>query len=488
MKISALIIALSGILILSTNTFAQNYNDALLLSEPGILSSARALAMGNSYTALSNDFSGVLFNPGGLGMIKKTDFTISMNYNSFDNQTTFFSNTLGASQTAVNLNQVGIVYPLPTLKGSWVFAMGYSRTKEFNGIMDFNGFNNNNNSMIQFVTGDVNDEVPITNDLGLAYEIRDSQLNSYIKDTTLINGMLNQSGNTKKQGNLGSWSFASSLEIAKGLFFGGTFNILSGSYKSDRDYWEDDTQNNYGTGIELVPGEASTRDFVTYYMNDIIEWDLSGWDSRLGILYNFEDFFRFGAAVKFPSFYNVNETFYVDAASDFGTGAAYQLDPKIVDNVEYEIKTPFEYSVGASLTLLVLTVSGDAKIIDYTEMEFTEGFSDEYRIERNKEIEDLFRPTLTLNAGAELKIPGLPIYGRIGAMYVQSPYADDPAEFDKKYLTAGAGITFAEVFSIDVAFVHGWWEDFGDNYGVNQSRTFQDINVQNVILGISAKL
>jgi hypothetical protein len=488
LKSKNIVFTLLVIVIINVNTVAQNYNDALLLSEPGILTSARALAMGNSYTALSNDYSGVLFNPAGLGLIKKTDLSLSMNYNSFDNQTTFFNKTLDASQTAVNFNQIGFVYPLPTVKGSLVFAMGYNRTKEFNSIMEFDGFNGNNNSMIQFVTGDVNDEVPITNDIGLAYEIRDSQLNSYIKDTTLINGMLNQSGTIKKQGNLGNWSFASSLEIAKGLFIGGTFNILTGNYKSDRDYWEDDTQNIYGNNIELVPNDPTTQDFQTFYMNDIIEWDLSGWDSKLGLLYNFEDFFRFGGAVKFPSFWNVKETFYVDATSQFGTGSVYQLDPKLVDNIEYEIKTPFEYSAGVALHLLILTVSGDAKIIDYREMEFTQGFSDEYRIERNKEIEDLFRAALTLNVGAELKVPALPIYGRIGAMYVQSPYADDPAEFDKKYLTAGGGIIFADAFSIDVAFVHGWWEDYGDNYGFNQSRTYQDINIQNVILGISAKL
>ena len=45
---------------------SQNYNDALLLSEPGIYYGARALSFGNSFTSLSDDFSGVLFNPAGM--------------------------------------------------------------------------------------------------------------------------------------------------------------------------------------------------------------------------------------------------------------------------------------------------------------------------------------------------------------------------------------------------------------------------------------
>jgi len=75
-------------------------------------------------------------------------------------------------------------------------------------------------------------------------------------------------------------------------------------------------------------------------------------------------------------------------------------------------------------------------------MEFTKGFDSNYRIERQKEIDELFRTTINYYAGGEIKIPFLPIYGRAGAMYLQSPYADDPMEFDKKYLTVGGGYLF----------------------------------------------
>ena len=40
--------------------------------------------------------------------------------------------------------------------------------------------------MVQFLTGDVNDEIPLTNDIGLAYEIIDSNTETYLRDTTLI--------------------------------------------------------------------------------------------------------------------------------------------------------------------------------------------------------------------------------------------------------------------------------------------------------------
>jgi hypothetical protein len=353
--------------------------------------------------------------------------------------------------------------------------------------MEFDGFNPGNNSMIQTLTGDYNDEIPITNDLGLAYEVTDPITNDYIRDETLINGFLNQSGTIKKQGSIDKWSFASSLEVAKGFYIGGTFNILSGRYKSDSDYWEDDTRNVYGSTLELVPGDVTTRDFQSFNRNDIIDWDLSGWDAQVGILYNWFDKFRFGASLKFPSYYTIKEDYLVNADSYFGTSYGYSLNPAINDPIKYKIKTPFEYSFGASGTISNITVTGDIKIMDYTQMEFTDGFDYAYRAERQAEIDDLFSTAIDYHLGAEVKIPNLPVFGRAGFMYLQSPYADDPSEFDKKYFTVGGGVLVDNMFGIDLAYAYGWWKDFGDNYDVNVSRTYQDINVNNLILNLSAR-
>lgn len=486
MKPLILLTITSAVLLSSSFSIAQNYNDALLLSEPGLYTSARALSMGNSFTSLSDDASGLLFNPAGIGLVKNVELYLGMNFNSFNNNTTFFGNSTNANKSSVNFNQFGLLYPTPVIQGSWVFAFGYNRVKDFNRTMEFDGYNSGNTSMIQNITGVYNEEIPLTNKLGLAYELRTPPpSNSYIKDTTRINGMLNQSGGIKKEGYIDKWSFATSFEVAKGFFIGGTFNILSGRYKSDSDYWEDDTKNIYGIYLPLDPADQTTRDFQSFYLNDIIDWDLSGWDSQIGILYNWMDKFRFGATIKFPSYYTIKENYLVNADSYFGTGYGYSLNPAIDDPIQYDIKTPFEYSFGASGSISLITVAGDIKIMDYTQMEFTEGFDYNYREARNKEIENLFRTTLDYHIGAEVKIPSLPIYGRAGGMYLTSPYADDPSEFDKKYVTIGAGVLIDKTFGIDAAYAYGWWKDYGDNYGVNVSRTFQDINVNNLILNFS---
>jgi len=65
MKFRFIIIAVLSFAAFSS---AQNYNDALLLSEPGLYTGAKALGMGNSFLALSDDYSAVIFNPAGLGL------------------------------------------------------------------------------------------------------------------------------------------------------------------------------------------------------------------------------------------------------------------------------------------------------------------------------------------------------------------------------------------------------------------------------------
>ncbi|MGD8306450.1 MAG: outer membrane protein transport protein [Ignavibacteria bacterium] len=478
------------LLLITVSTFlsAQNFNDALLLSEPGIFNGARSLGMGNSYVAISDDYSSIFFNPAGLGLINKLGLTASINSNNFDNSTTFLRNSISSSKNDIKLSQFGFVFPVPTVRGSLVFSLGYNQVKNFNSVVEFDGFNNGNTSMIQHLTGDINDVAPLTYDIGLAYEVRDPITDEYIRDETLINGMLNQSGIIKTEGSIGAWSFAGSAEVSKGLFVGGTFNILSGNYKRDRDYYEDDTRDIYGDDLELFPGDADTRDFLTFYLNDIIDWDLTGWNFKLGMLYAWEQLFKFGVAVKFPTYYTIKENYYVDVSSEFRTSTIFELIDPIIDEIEYEIRTPFEISAGASGSIDYVTLSASGKVIDYTQMEFTEGFDGEFHIEQNKEIDDLFRTSYTLNLGAEIKVPMLPFALRVGGMYIQSPYEDDPAEFDKKFLTAGVGFSFQNSFRIDIAYAYGWWENFSDNYGSGVSRVMHDVTVHNIILGVSAGL
>ncbi|MBU0560685.1 MAG: hypothetical protein KKG93_14080 [Bacteroidetes bacterium] len=464
----------------SIQSFAQNSNDALRLSEPGVITNAVSLGTANSNLALDN-YAAVQLNPAALGSIRKFQLTGGLLFNSLENETAFFNSTTQYSQNSMTLNQLGIAYPLPTARGSLVFGFGYSKVKEFNGAQKFNGFNSSNHSMIQDLAN-FNDDIAY--DLGLSYPLKDAN-NNYIKDTTGIAGNLNQSGLILQEGSLNSWSFSGAVEISPNLFVGASFNIYTGAYRRDREYYEDDTKNLY-SGL-LDPNDSATEDLQSFFLNDIIDWDLSGWDMKLGLLFKPDRYSSFAAAIKLPTQYTIRENYYIAGSSYFKNNAGYDLVP-YDETIEYDIQTPFELSLGGSYSIAGLTVSGSGTMIDYTQMEFTDGLTTEKRITNNKQIKDDFTTTFGYNLGLEYEIPYPNIKLRGGFMTIPSPYKADPSEFDKMFLTGGVGFVLSKVLVIDAAYSFGWWETYGDNYGENLSRTFQTINRSDFIVSLTYRM
>jgi hypothetical protein len=466
---------LLSILVITGFVYGQNSGDALRLSEPGLGFNARAMGMGNAYSALSDDFSAVYFNPAGLGLVKRLEFAGGINYSTFNNDVTFFGNKLGSSNSETKLDQLSFVFPFPTLRGSFVLALGYNRDKNFNGINTFKGFNSGSNSMTQALLGkgDVSYLLYLTDATGVV---------------TPINGQLSQEGTITSSGGIGKWSFSAASEIARKFYIGGTLNIYSGDYKRSRDYYEDDTENHYGGNILTDPGTPNTADFQTFHLNDVIDWDIAGWDAKVGFIYQAYSSIllgvRVGGSIKFPTSYTIKEDYTVSGESFFAN-ASYTVDPPLESKLEYEITTPFVFTGGISVNYSGLILNTDLTYIDYTQMEFTSGLTPSEMSQNNNDIKDQFRGVMNFNVGAEYTIPETGLRLRGGFILNPSPYDGDPSEFDKKYLTGGIGFLTDETIALDLAYVHGWWEDIGDNYGTNVSRTFQDVTYGNVVFTFS---
>lgn len=439
---------------------SQNFNDALRVGVPGLGMNARALGMGNSYLALSDDGSASFFNPAGLGLVKKLEFMGGLDISSFNNTTTFFGNQTNSNASQTKLNNVSFAFPIPTVRGSLVFGLAYNSTKDLIGSNQFDGFNSGTNSKIQsLLDTDIPFDLFLTDDDG----------------KTIINGKLNQSGNILNSGSINSWTLTGAIEVYKNLFVGANLSIISGNYTSDFDYYEDDTKNNY-QGI-TAPGYPKTNDFRSFYLKNLLKWDLEGWNTKLGFLYQFNNFGRFGATIQFPKLITIKEKFIVEGSSEFADWSTSLKSEDYSDEVKYDIKTPFEVSGGFSFNLQGLIFSGQVNYINYTELEFSdaEGLTPSYISDQNKRIKSLLRQTINYNIGAEYTIPNIGLRFRGGYIFQKSPFENDDSEFDKKYLTGGIGFLADGVIGIDLGYAYGWWKDIGDNYGTNESRTFQDI-------------
>lgn len=458
-------------LTLSINLFSQNLGDIIRLSQPGVGFGARALSMGNSYTALSDDASGMYFNPAGLGLIKKMEFSAGIDYFKFNNKADFLGNTSSYSNSKTSVNQATFILPFPTVRGSFVLGIGYHGVNNFTGALDFYG-KNRNSSFIDYLSysTDVPYDLYLTDDSGYTFLTKD----------------LLQSGTIIQNGSLGSWSFSGAVEIAENLFFGATLGILSGDFNSNNDFYEEDVDNVYQD--VTAPGYPETRDFKLFYLNRILNWDISAFNFKFGLLYQTKNNLRLGLTIDFPKEFVIKEKFMVDGKSDFGTGTSKYLNPdNYEDKVEYSITTPFVLQFGAAYSVSGLILSAGGEVSDQTQNKFKRksGISPQDEAKLNKSIKNNFRATFNWNAGAEYIIPNSNIRVRGGFYTNKSFYVDDPSDFDKKYLTGGLGFFPNENISIDFAYAYGWWKTFGDNYGENLSRTYQDITTNKFLISFN---
>ena len=337
MKTKIFALLMTFIFAMSLN--AQNSNDALRLSEPGFLSSARALGMGNAISTIGGDFSSLYINPAGLGLFNSSELSISVNNNNFSNNALYYGNSIKNSVNSSNFPQIGLVYKMPTSRGSMVFAIGYNKSKDFNRIVEFSGYNFQNHSMIQDLTSKRSN---------LAFEAGVSYPLNTTTDQTVFSGRLLQSGKTVDEGGIDNWSFAFASELQKDFYAGATLNIISGRFSRNKDYFEEDPNHIYSS-ILTDPGDPKTIGFKLFSYYDSINWDISGWDLQLGFIYKIKGVASIGASVHFPKKITITENYRASAIGDF---AATTFSSAIESSsYDYKISTPYEFSFGGSYNL-----------------------------------------------------------------------------------------------------------------------------------------
>ena len=463
-------------------SFAQSFVDAYRLINPGILQTSASLGMGNATMAIGVGYGNYLSNPATLGLMDRSSLTLSYYYSGNRTTSDYFGNSIQKDQFSSNINELGYVYRVPTVRGSLVFGLGYNRVKDFNAISQFSGFNSGNNSLIQDLTSR---NSQLTYDLRLSYAVYDNYWN-YLYDETLINGKLQQEGTLREEGTINNWSFFSAVEVDKDLYLGITLNLYSGNYVNNRDYYEIDSENYYGDNIQLDPDDPYTIDFQQFYVNDNISWDISGWNIIGGFFYNFYNFLRFAGTIETPIIYKINEKYYVRGSSYFKYDYGYDVEPQTSES-EYNISTPVKAGFGMSVNLGLLEASAQAHIADYTQTRFTKGFTDAELNDLNNEIKDNFKVAPDFQAGVVVNIPFLDIHPRVGAMYFVSPYKNATKENNRKYITAGIGFFTHKSFSLDVSAVYGLWNDYYDIYGSGEARVNKEIKDYRAMITMSYK-
>ncbi len=456
----SIIVVVVIFLLTSLDAYAQFPEDALRLAQPGYGVSARSMSMGNAMTGLSEGFDATYFNPAGLAQSYQSEFVMGLNFLGYNNDATYLGSSSTSSSSQTDLSNLGIVYPFPTTKGSFVIALGYNRANDFNTALGFNAYNPNSSI------------VPSLYDAIVDYDI---PFNVGLEDTAgriFLNKNVKQAGTVYESGGLNNYLVAGAVDIAQNFSIGLTVDLIGGSYKYIRQFTETDPNGDWTiTRFSDVSNAVGLESFV---LNDNVDQDLSGWNAKVGFLYRLSDeggkvIARFGGTIEFPTFISINETYsdagtYVNAAGQAVLGESPYTTPG--GNNNYDVTTPFKFGFGASGGISLLTVAADVQYVDWTELQFStssgQTLPSDYINSLNSQIKQEFRSTTSLRVGAELALMN-PDYSsfvpfiRAGLEYYPSPYVGDGSPQAQKIASGGVGFKIQNSINLDLAYQYGWW-------------------------------
>lgn len=468
------------ILSFAVNAYAQFPEDALRLAESGYGVSARSIAMGNAMTGLSQGFDAAYFNPAGLAQSRQSEVTMGLNFLGYSNDATYLGNNSSASSTQTDLSTLGLVYPFPTTRGSFVIAFGYNRGPDYNSALSFNGFNPYSSIIPSLYNSDTTLDIP--------YML-------YLEDyngTPLVTNNVQQSGKVYTSGGVNKWSASMGLDIAPQFSIGITINLLSGSYKYTRTFTETDTRGIYN---------YNPLYFSSFVLDNQDNQDISGWNAKVGFLYRVKDMndntiARIGATVTFPTFYTITDNFTDKGTANFTTPPSPLTYSPSPGNNTYDVTTPLKLGIGASGGTAQLTLAADMEYTDYSQLSFGTGsLPADFVTNLNNQIKQQYKGAITLRAGVEYALtnPNYSLfvpYLRAGAESIQSPYVGDGTKQAQKFVSGGVGVRIQNSISLDVAYQYGWWDTSSLQYSyytssnqyVSQSTSNESIKNTNLVV------
>ncbi len=375
----------------------------------------RAIGMGGAFVGLADDYAATYWNPAGLGQIRRMELTGSVSSLRFQNQTTYFGNPSSEETSNTQFQSVGFVFPVPTYRGSLVFSLGYNRVASFHSNFLIQGFNDS--------PGD----------------------------------SVDQTGEQLDRGGLGQWVFAGSVQMSENLYLGGSLNLWTGNYDYSWELQERDALDIWEQSRWVYQDEIDTK--------------INGFNLTLAALYNLYNHFRIGATFETPVTFKGVENWRSYTLVDYDDNTYW--DSTSTGQYTYRIRKPMTINLGASLSLPLLTVAGDVSLIDWSQMEYTS--PNDLKSENRRFVKQL-RPVTRYRLGAEMILPLLNVRLRAGYMLDPSPYRGNLKYSDKNFVTAGVGFLLDRQFTLDLAYVHGWWKYVGPE------KYTEDIRVNTVFL------
>ncbi len=438
-----------------TTAFSQTAQEGIELIENESGFGIRAAGMGNAFTAVANDYSAIYWNPAGLSQLELGQVSGSLFHNTFENSANYLNANFTDSRTFTKLKSLGLVFPFPVARGSFVIGFGYQRVNDLDTFSDFGGFSTRVNS----------------------FEVWDEDTQTAIKT---FNKDIQQEYSLFNEGSMDHWSFAAAIDLSKNFSAGVTLNFLGGSRTYTLDYLQTDTENNW----ETIPD-----DYRDYNHRQRILADYSGFNAKLGGLFHISNNLKLGTTITFPYSITVDEEWSETFLLTFDE-EGIESEGSDNGNFDYLVEIPFQFSAGISYSTKMFTLSSSIDYRDWSQLKYevpsNRDIDSDYDILllENGIIREEYQAVIAYAFGGEVKIPGTELMLRAGYRTLPSPKKNVSSDFDKQFYSAGLGYNVDRRTSINFSYTEGSWRrDF--DYLFSTGNTSEDIKSQTFLFGLN---
>ncbi len=474
---------------------AQGTFDVLKMSETQLNGTSRYMSMAGAFGALGGDVSAISQNPGGIGVYRKSDISVTMNLNFLSSKTPGGDKL---TDTKFWFNNVGYV---GSMKIDSDFFKHFNWGFSFNRINSFKrryqgGYNVNNsltNKIAQNLTNGnwTEEDLSVDNYSGnIYYDSNAPWLGILAYQSYLLNP--NSDGSLQGLATNGTTGSANYYVDEKGHT--DEYNITLGGNFKNTVYWginfgitdlDFDSYQYYGEDLDNAMiydyrfnDGSTTLGYAGYDFQSYQETRGTGYNFKMGVIVKPINQLRIGAAFHTPTYYDMKDLYKVQSGFDLQVNGDDNLfqgntetgEEGYYDEYRYTIKTPWRF-IG-SLAVVPSSkgmISMDYEYVGANTMRCGDEGGYNYA-DTEQKIKDQLQASHILRVGAEYRATqNLSL--RAGYSYQTSPVKDAVKgvsnnnvdvvssnymyQYDKsnQYITCGLGYRYKSFYA-DAAYVH----------------------------------
>ena len=321
---------------------------------------ARQTGMGKTGIASSPDGSAIYYNPASLSRIHRVEFQFGLTRLMHSNESSQesgrfagFSSQVNGAESDLGKNKLGslnLAVPVPTFRGSLVFALGIHRIRSFS-----------HTALLHTI-----------DETGSGLTVEGSEADN-------------------ESGSIYLYTVGGAIDLSPRLSIGIAVNVYSGQKVFDYDYLYSDQTNS----LLYTANGSFTEDFI-------------GATIKGGIQFRPNSSFSMGVVVESPLDWQVRQIFSKQERYD--DDGVVELYPESGD-VEYDLTRPWVFGVGLLYRVTTLSLACDAEYIGWSGLSYGDNLQ---MALTNDTLSLLYRDVLNIRLGLEYLIPSLKSSLRVG--------------------------------------------------------------------------